>query len=195
MIVCGVPFSPTMNLGAAYNEFMGLLPEGAWGALLDHDAVFTTRLWYGQLEEAIAFKPDAGLFVAVTNRIAPAWQQAGQSECHDMAVHRKFGAERAAKNRTLLDVTGTKGPGGVLMVLSKTAWRDVGGFPDGMACVDHAMAFAQRDAGRKVWLMEHVFLQHWRRANGDGPPKDIPRVASCPCRGLEIQPTVRVALQ
>lgn len=192
-IVTMMPFATDMNLGRAYNEAMALLPDDAWAVLLDHDMMLTTREWYRQIEEAIACRPDAGAFTAVTNRIAAPWQQVGEREGHDIARHRRFGKRRLAV-RTLLDITDTKGFGGVLMCLSKQAWQEVGGFVDGLLCVDHQMHFALRAAGRRNFLIEGLYLYHWRRAFGDELPEDAPRVEGCPCRGPETPPTIRVHL-
>lgn len=188
-----MPFASDRNLGRAYNDAMALVPDDAWVVLLDHDMMLTTREWYRQLEEAIAFKPDAGAFTAVTNRCAAPWQQAGHRNNHDVAHHRRFGAERL-KMRTLLDITDTKGFAGVLMCLSKAAWREVGGFVDGLLCVDHQMFFALRRSGRRIYLMESLYVYHWRRAFGDELPEDTPRAADCPCRGPETMPHVRIRL-
>ncbi|HEU0115895.1 MAG TPA: hypothetical protein VFQ80_14515, partial [Thermomicrobiales bacterium] len=187
------PYATDRNLGRAYNEAMDLLPEGAWGCFVDHDAMFTTRAWYGQILEAIAFKPDAGAFTGVTNRIAAPWQQVGEPNNHSIVWHRAYGADRV-KVRTLLEITYTRGFGGVCMVVNKEAWREVGGFADGLLCVDHSLHFRLQAAGRSVWLIEGLYLYHWRRANGDELPKDTPRAANCPCRGPERPPRHREVL-
>jgi hypothetical protein len=196
-----MPFADDLNLGRAYNEAMALLPEDAWCALIDHDAMFTTKRWFSQLQEAIAARPDAGVFTCVTNRIAASWQRVGpwainednDPAAHQMAEHYRIGEERL-KVRTLLDVTDTKGFGGVLMCLSKATWRAVGGFPDGLLCVDHGMHFGCQRIGKRVWLMENLYLYHRRRAFGGYLPEGTPKAAHCPCRGPEKQPTVRVVL-
>lgn len=188
-----MPFALDMNLGRAYNEAMSLAPEDAWLVFLDHDMMLTTREWFRQIEEAIRFKPDAGAFVACANRIAPEWQKAGPVNIHEIRHHRSFGKERL-KVRTLLDVTDTKGFGGVLFAVSKASWREVGGFRDGMLCVDHGMHFALRDAGKRIYLIEGLYVYHWRRAFGDELPEETPRVADCPCRGPEAMPTERLTL-
>lgn len=187
------PFAADMNLGKAYNECMAILPDDAWACFMDHDMMLTTREWYRQLEEAIAFKPEAGAFVAMTNRIAAPWQRVGERESHDIKRHRDFGTERL-KVRTLLDITDTKGWGGVLFALSKATWREVGGFVDGMACVDHCMHFAIQKTGKRIYLVEGLFVYHWRRAFGDNIPANAPIAKNCPCRGHETLPTERVAI-
>jgi hypothetical protein len=187
------PFATDMNLGRAYNEAIELLPDDGWAVMLDHDAMWTTRTWHAQFAEAITRMPDAGAFVAMSNRIAPPWQQIGDRENHDMAQHRRFGTERL-KVRTLLDVTETKGFGGVAFAVSKRAWRLAGGAADGMLCVDHSIHFGLRAAGLRVWLIEGLYVYHWRRAHGDHLPVTTPKVETCPCRGPEKVPCVRVEL-
>lgn len=201
LLVPMMPFAPASadpaldrNLGGAYNAAMDLLRDDQWAVFLDHDATWTTRHWYDQILEAIAFKPDAGVFSAVANRIGCKFQKAGDPDNHDMRHHRQFGEERRRRHRTLLDVTDIRGVGGVVIVISKAAWHEAGGFADGMLCVDHKMHFAVRDVGRRVYLMEHVYCYHWRRAFGDELAKDTPRAADCPCRGPEPEPTIRISL-
>lgn len=187
------PYAEDRNLGASYNRAMELLPDDGWACFIDHDAMLTTREWYRQLQEAIAFQPQAGAIVAMANRIGPPWQQVGKRDNHDIAYHRQYGQQRL-RSRTLLDITHTKGFGGVLFCVSKTAWREVGGFVDGLLCVDHQMHFALRRAGRTIWLLESLYLYHWRRAYGDELPNDTPRAAHCPCRGDELMPSRRIPL-
>jgi len=192
-VIAMTPFGLDMNLGRAYNEAMEMLPEDGWACFLDHDAAWTTRKWYPQVVEAAIRYPETGLFTCYTNRIASSWQRLDQYDNHDMRHQRSVG-EKQTKVRTLLDVTDTQGIGGVVMVVSKRAWRDVGGFVDGLLCVDHQMHFAQRKAGRKVYLIEGLYVYHWRRAFGDELPANAPRAAGCPCRGTERNPHVRVSL-
>lgn len=178
-----MPYALDQNLGRAYNEAMARLAEEDWACFLDHDAMWTTREWYRQIDEAIRFKPEAGAFTAMTNRIYSGWQRIGDKDNHDMVYHREFGRQRL-KTRTLLDVTDTKGMGGVVICISKAAWRKVGEFVDGMLCVDHQMHFALRAAGLKVWLIEGLYVYHWRRANGDKLPANTPKAIGCTCHRM-----------
>lgn len=195
-LVAMTPFSLERNLGQAYNAEMARLPEDGWACFMDHDMMFTTRAWYGQLVEAIEFMPGAGIISAVANRIGAHWQRADRVDRnnHDIAYHRKIGHARLLSSRTLLDVTDTKGIGGVVLCLSKATWRDAGGFVDGILCVDHQMHFAVRRTGRRIYLLESLYVYHWRRAFGDELPDDTPRAADCPCRGAEPEPTLRIPL-
>jgi hypothetical protein len=189
-----VPFRADANLGAAYNEAMALLPADAWAVFLDHDAMPTTGKWNAQFSEAIAFRPDAGAFVAMTNRIASPWQKVGvPQDLMDMVAHRRIGAERL-KVRTLLDISETKGFGGVMFAISKSAWAEAGGFADGLGCVDHSIHFALQKIGRPVYLIEGLYVFHWRHYGEPDPTSQFPKAAGCPCRGPEVAPTVRIAL-
>jgi GT2 family glycosyltransferase len=196
VILAMTPYALDLNLGASYNAAMALLPnDDDWAVMLDHDILLTTREWYRQIAEAIAFKPAAGAFVAVTNRIDAVWQRAVETDPnnHDVGYHTAIGLDRL-KRRTLLDITDTKGFGGVLFAVSKAAWRDAGGFADGLLCVDHSLHFGLRKAGRRVYLLENCYVYHRRRAFIGDLPADTPRAKHCPCRGPEPTPTIRIAL-
>jgi GT2 family glycosyltransferase len=185
-----------MNLGAAYNAAMALLPAlDDWAIFRDHDMMTVTRSWVDQFAEAIELVPDAGAIVAVTNRIDAAWQRASEvdKDNHDMEYHVAIGAARM-KRRTLLDITDTKGFGGVLFAVSKAAWLEAGGFADGLLCVDHSLHFRTRAAGRRIYLHEGIYCYHLRRAFVGKLPDETPRVANCPCRGAEPMPTVRLTI-
>ena len=72
MIVTLIPYCPKsegQNLGFAYNELMGRLREDDWACFIDHDACFTTRDWYVQLEEITARLTEPCVLTATTNRV------------------------------------------------------------------------------------------------------------------------------
>lgn len=193
LITVLTPWREDANLGLAYNESMERAPPGSWVSFKDHDAMFTTGQWGYQVKEAIACMPTAGAFVGMTNRIAAPWQRCGDEKSNDLAYHRAFGAQRK-KVRTLLDITDTKGWGGVFFVLSRDAWERVGGFAHGLGCVDHSIHFRLRDAGYRIWLIEGLYLYHWRHFGEPDPTSQFPKAENCPCRGPETAPTERVRL-
>lgn len=189
-----VPYDLDRNLGAAYNRHMDLLPPDAWAIFMDHDAMPTTPKWFPQFAECIAFAPDAGAFAVTTNRIASMWQRAaGAPENDDVAAHRRFGHSVMAR-RTLLDISQTKGFGGVAFAVSKSAWEAAGGFAHGLGCVDHSLFFGLQRAGLRVWLVEGIYFYHWRHRDEPDPTQSAPKAPNCPCRGAETQPTFRVRL-
>lgn len=193
MILPMVPFREDRDLGRAYNEAIALLPADAWAICFDHDAMPTTRFWFSQFREAINFLPAAGAFVAMANRIGPAWQRCGPAG-DDMREHRGFGAGRLAV-RTLLDVSDTKGWGGVCFAVSKAMWRQVGGFVEGhLGCTDHDLHFKLQRAGRRSYVIEGLYVYHARISSESRPPVGMNAVPGCLCRGPEIVPTARLIL-
>lgn len=190
-----MPFDVDRNFGRACNEAIELLPAGAWAAILDHDAMFTTSHWYAQMLEAIACRPDAGAFAVVTNRIASPWQKALEAvdAGDDIKRHRAIGEARRA-HRTLLDITCTKGFGGVVTLVSRDAWQQAGGYADGMYCIDHSLFFRTIAHGRRVYLIEGLYVYHLRASSSARPPVVAIKWADCPCRGPETMPKERIAL-
>lgn len=194
MIYAHVAYDLEANLGRAYNKFMGLLAPDDWAIFLDHDAMATTVSWYRQFAEAIAFLPDAGAFAAMTNRIARPWQRCGDPDSNDIQLHRWIGEDRL-KVRTLLDITDTRGFGGVMFAVSKAAWQECGGFTEGgLGCTDHSLHHRLRAAGRRVWLHEGIYVYHFRHYGGRDPTSEHPKVP-CPCMKMpDVAPTQRVTL-
>jgi GT2 family glycosyltransferase len=194
VIYTHVPYDLDANLGRAYNTFLSLLAPDDWAIFIDHDAMPTTGQWFRQFSECIAFLPHAGAFVAMTNRIARPWQRTGDPDSNDIAVHRRFGAERL-RIRTLWDVTDTRGFGGVMFAVSKAAWQECGGFADGLGCVDHSLHHALRSVGRRIFMIEGLYVFHWRHFGAADPTSSHPKAPNCPCLSIrETSPTTRIAL-
>ena len=188
------PFDLDKNLGRAYNNALALLPEDGWACLMDHDMMFTTPNWYAQLQEAIAYAPQ-GTFTAVTNRIASPWQRAEEVDRknNDVQYHRKVGQARL-RRRALLDISDSNGFGGVIICLSKATWRQVGGFADGLYCVDHSLFYKLRALELPSYLIEGLYVYHVRGSSEATPPMVAPKVPGCPCARKVPAPTQRLAL-
>ncbi len=178
-ILTCIPYAEDWNLGQAYNEVMGSLPEDGWACLLDHDAMFTTGVWYRQLVDAIKREPQ-GTFTGITNRIGQlrdeeGWQQIGglDRDCHDIALHRKIGTEMVELPH-LLDVTDDRLMAGVMILMSKESWKAMGYFKEGLRGVDYAAHIALKKAGRKVFCIQGLYIYHWKRGDGTQFPKGTP---------------------
>lgn len=165
-----VPYSPDGNLGGAYNRFMELLPSDGWACFLDHDAIWTTRYWYDQIARAVASAPqNTGAITAVTNRIAnPRQLVSGCPKDHDMLRHRRFGMVQFVRHGDkLVEITNAEPMSGVVIILSKAAWRACGPLPSGLLGVDNHLHAALRRAGRRVFLMPGLYVYHFYRGDGD----------------------------
>jgi GT2 family glycosyltransferase len=174
MIHTYIPYAPKEqgnNLGWAYNNFMEIIPKGDWACFLDHDATFTTRYWYYQLEEVIRRYPDIGLFTSLTNRIGQQKQVVGgvDRESHDIAYHRKIGSELYNKHYdTVFDFNNPSNLlSGVVILISKDTWKKVGGFIDGFLGVDNDIHSKCLSNNIKVGLMGGVYVYHWYRGDKD----------------------------
>ena len=175
MIHTYIPYCPKdqggYNLGWTYNTFMKLVDEDDWVCFLDHDATFTTRNWYHQLEDIIKEHTDVGLFTAVTNRIGQPAQviDIDDKDNHDIAYHRKIGKKLQKKYSS--SVSPFNNPevllSGVVILISKKTWRLTGGFADGFLRVDRNMHERCLDKNIKVGLMDGVYVYHWYRGDGD----------------------------
>jgi hypothetical protein len=111
MIVTLIPYCPKSegrNLGFAYNELMDRLQEDDWACFIDHDACFTTRDWYPQLEEITARLTEPCVLTAMTNRVGSRWQLAPGVDPHNhsMEYHRRFGKSvQSGARGAIRDVT------------------------------------------------------------------------------------------
>ncbi|MHB1560028.1 MAG: glycosyltransferase [Isosphaeraceae bacterium] len=179
MIVTMIPYCPRSqgrNLGFAYNELMARLRDDDWACFIDHDACFTTQDWYAQLEEITASLTGPCVLTALTNRVGSHWQRAPgvDRDNHAMDYHRRIGRAIQAEARgTLRDVTRESLMSGVVILLSKSTWVQLGGFEDGFLGVDNAIHQAARDRGIPVCLMEGVYVYHWYRAEESGWGQEV----------------------
>ena len=177
MIFVNQPFCPPAHgkdLGLAYNEFMSRLRRDDWACFLDHDAMFTTRDWYGQLEKAVAFKPYAGFFTCMTNRCWCPWQK--HWACphdDDIGRHREFGdVLKVEMKGTITEIEKEKicesghWFSGVMILVSVRAWQRVP-FRSGLCGVDNLFHHETYEAGLKAYLLEGLYIYHWYR-NRDG---------------------------
>jgi len=174
MIHTYIPYTPKElgnNLGWAYNNFMELLPENDWACFLDHDATFTTRYWYHQLEDIIKKHPDVGLYTCLTNRIGNFQQliEGVDKENHDIKYHRQIGKQiQDSYYDTILDLNNPNHLlSGVVILISKKTWKNIGGFIDGFLRVDNNIHKKCLDNNIKVGLMGGVYVYHWYRGDGD----------------------------
>jgi len=169
------------------NHYMALLPnDDDWACFIDHDAVFTTKTWYHQLNGIIEKNPEFSCFTGMTNKVYASWQiPPGVDENnHDIVYHREIGARLEAENYgQVLDVTDCseslllpepQAPprenaplSDVVLLYKKSAWKEI---PfrrfykedDRMMYgVDNMLHLDLKKKGRKVGLMTGIYLYHW----------------------------------
>jgi len=169
MIYYSTPYRTDKNIGKYYNDFMSLLGENDWACFVDGDTMFTTPFFGKQIEDCI--KEDA-VYTAVTNRVGTSYQVIGDWNNNDLEYHRKLGQTLSdTKYRDLKDITNESPLSGVLILLSKKLWKEVGGFSEGALGVDNSIHIRAREHSKKVYLMEGVYLLHYYRG-GDRKKTD-----------------------
>ena len=163
------------NLGWAYRNFMDKIDnENDWVCFLDHDATFTTKNWYTQLEDIVEKFSDYGLFTCMTNRVGNNYQipQSIDKNNHNIIYHRAIGkklqdtfydslTDYSVMDKTLLS--------GHFMLVKKKTWNIINGCTNGFLGVDNDIHKRCIDKGIKVGIMNGVYVYHWYRA--DKEPK------------------------
>lgn len=175
MVTTYIPYADeadALNLGLTYNRLMEASPT-QWVCFLDHDAMWLTKDWHRDLVEATshAHAEGIGMMSCRTNRIGTSAQRLkGQQNNHDIAKLR-----RVAKNvrdsfegdlERAID-TDVIYLSGVMLLVDRNAWHEMGGFAPGFLGVDYDACVRMRRAGYKVGLMRHVVVYHWWRGDGD----------------------------
>lgn len=158
------PFALDGNLGAAYNQYMQLLPnDDDWACFVDGDAMFMTPDFGKVIADVVEKNPETGMFTCYTNRVANKEQlyRGIFSESADMLHHRDIAfvcrSVMADKTEEL-----TRPISGVMMLIQKRTWKEFP-FKDGLLSVDNDISRRLMQAGRKVLLMRGIYLLHYYR--------------------------------
>lgn len=180
MIYTYIPFAPKdkkANLGWAYNNFMSKLDDDDWALFLDHDATFTVKQWYSQIEDIIEKNNEFGAFTSLMNRVGNRFHIPNNidSNNHDILYHRKIGKIIHDKHtHDVVDMPHNNFSvflSGVLILVSKKTWKKIGGFKEGFLGVDNCFHVDCLYNDIRVGLMNGVYLYHFYRADGVPPPK------------------------
>lgn len=172
MIHTYIPFAPKdkkLNLGWVYNNFMNLVNDDDWVLFLDHDAYFTTKNWYGQIEDIIEVNPEYGVFSCVSNRVGNPVQRVNgvDTNNHDIRYHRSIGQQIQDNNNTKVINFPNQILSGILILISKKTWIEIGGFKEGFLGVDNTLHRDCINNNINVGLMSGFYIYHWYRADGD----------------------------
>jgi len=149
-----------------YGEWLNTIMESSpseWVMIHDHDIFLIDPDWYNIILGHIHDNPDAGLFVAVTNRIGnPQQKVKTDMHNHDLTYHAHIA--RQVKGKPLIEAT--RPISGVVMVTSKTAWKIAGGFrPCGTIGTDTNYYGKLKEVGYKTYIMQDLYVYHKYRAD------------------------------
>lgn len=162
MIYFFTPYSVEKNIGAYYNQCMNLLPSGDdWACFTDGDAMFTVPDFGHQLNEIINIHSNCKLFTAVTNRVGRKEQCIPKMFNNmDIKEHLKKGLEQQKLYRTIC-VPLLKPMSGVLILINKKHWSDIGKFKEeNILGIDNDIYQKSVQAGNTVLLMRGVYILH-----------------------------------
>jgi GT2 family glycosyltransferase len=181
MIHTFIPYDIDRHFGRAINASFETIGDDDWAFIIDHDCTLTTSTWYKVMLNAIAREPEAGAFCNYYNKgaLRALWQVVPgiEPENNDIAYHRRVGTnvERSGR-RMLTDVTKRNISGNFLM--SKKVWKEIGGVtPNQMIRLDWEVSEKIRKAGRRIYLMESLYIFHWgkKRNHFKMRPGRVPR--------------------
>ena len=162
-----IPWNSDKNIGKSYNQSMSLIGTNDWGCFLDGDAVHTTTYFGSRIEEVIKSNPSYSMFTCYTNRVAMQYQVPPNCDwnSNDMMYHRNFGENLWLQhNFSVMDITNSPELSGVLILIKKRIWEQVGGFKEEkMLAIDNDIHRRVRNTGGKVGLMKGIYVQHWYR--------------------------------
>lgn len=174
MIHTYIPYAPKdkdFDLGWAYNNFMEMVNDDDWVLFLDHDATFTTKYWYHQVTDIVEANPEYGAFTAITNRIGNSSFQKleGVDENnHDIKYHRKIGSHLQEQYQNeVMPYPTHRHLSGVIILVSKKTWEQIGGFTYGFLGVDNIFHKKCREHDIPVGIAKGLYVYHWYRGNGD----------------------------
>lgn len=140
-----------------------------FACFVDGDTIFTTSNFGDQISDVIKKYPECRFFTCYTNRVGypPQVYPYVDKDNNDINYHRKVGKSLQAEywDRCEPIPSDIKAGllSGVMMLVRKDLWKEVGGFKDGMLSVDNDFHVKCIDKKQPVYLMMGVYIYHWYR--------------------------------
>jgi hypothetical protein len=175
MIYYSIPYSTEMNIGACYNSVMNNLPNDTdFACFVDGDTIFTTSDFGNQINDVIKRYPECRFFTCYTNRVGCKIQVCPiiDRDNNDIDYHRKMGKMLQYNYWDVCDDISELEPGtlisGMLLLIRKDLWKEVGGFKNGMLSVDNDFHLKCIEKKEPLYLMKGVYIYHWYRWPNSG---------------------------
>ncbi len=157
------------NIGRAINEIVKALPDNDWICLRDIDTLpmYHEKI-YQQCEE-IAQAGEFDLVGCMTNRLGLHYQLVGGRKSNDSDImnHRKIGVDLYNKHgNEIMPIQQVIG--GLFMLFPKSAWRQVGGFPEGGIQIqghffDYHFCKKVMQQRLRIGIAKGIYLFHYYR--------------------------------
>jgi GT2 family glycosyltransferase len=168
-----VPYEPEGRLGWDYNRILSETLHD-WVLVVDHDVLLNTcPLWYHICQRVIDLYPNTGLFTCKTNALHRTDQHDPSApKDFDLAKHQKH-AEKIwlENNYNCKTVEKNKNIAGFFMLINKSSWTTVGGFP-GQGMFEEDWAFAKKLHAQNIPIrvIEGLYLLHAQKRIGSWSP-------------------------
>lgn len=168
MISYSTPYSLDKDLGKAYNKEMDKLNDDDWMVFTDGDTAWLRPDYGLQISEILKQNTEAGMFTCLTNRIGNPDQlylrQLSNASCilkHKRIADKVFNEKKYQIKEIFGNISGH------CMIIKKSTWQQAGKFPEGVGILSVDNIFGKRiqDLGKKIFLMEGVYLFHFYRLN------------------------------
>lgn len=165
------PADSGKNIGRAYNEFCGIVPNDEdWICLRDGDSMFILSDWQEQIEAALELHGDKyQLFGCVTNRLSTTNQRPFPEDFNDPSVLKA--KERAVfchDNKYTVVTPHDKPVAGLFMLFQKKTWKK-NPFNENTISADTDFGYAILNNGGKIGLMQGLYLFHYYRFHHPNP--------------------------
>lgn len=157
------------NIGRAINEIVKALPDNDWICLRDIDTLpmYHEKI-YQQCEE-IAQAGEFDLVGCMTNRLGLHYQLVGGRKSNDSDIlnHRKIGVDLYNKHgNEIMPIQQVIG--GLFMLFPKSAWKQVGGFPEGGIQIqghffDYHFCKKVMQQRLRIGIAKGIYLFHYYR--------------------------------
>jgi GT2 family glycosyltransferase len=160
MIYLNTPIGKKEEFGNNINRFVDIIGNDDWALIVDHDTLFTTTHWFGQVISATK-KGDA-LLTCVMNKSGNPPQKI---DCNSDSLEEHF-----KKGRELYEQYGSemeKISGefcAAFMLFPKKIWEDVGGFKSGFRGIDYDF-FKRVGDKYPIKLLKGLYIYHRKISN------------------------------
>ena len=161
MIDVRIPYSTERNLGDAYNRAIQS-SESNWVLLLDHDVFLAlSPRWYEICIHTIS-KHNPALASCWTCKTGSALPWIAYQDSPDSTdIQDHVQTAQRIYNQYQMSVTEIEKVTGFFMLINKSVWKSVGGFPaKGISQEDWDYSKKLTDAGHKIFRMDGMYVYH-----------------------------------